>query len=87
VTGPSTVTNENGGSSSSTVMAAQPVRRSVRPFTVSAPVVNTMLPSSSTTNQTGATCGRPSFRVVPRTPGRGGSESRKARTSSSAMRS
>ena len=32
----------------------------LRPFTVPSPVVNTIVPSSSTTYQIGATCGRPS---------------------------
>jgi hypothetical protein len=43
-------------------------RRRALPFSVSAPVVKTTVPSSSRSNQTGATWGRPSARVVANFP-------------------
>jgi hypothetical protein len=61
---PSIRTNENGGVSSSTHSDARGSRRRVLPFTESAAVVNTTDPSSSSTNQIGATWGRPSLRTV-----------------------
>src|SRR5262249_33477438 len=55
---PWTWTNAYGGSSRSTHRLARGSRASARPFAVSRPVLNTRL-SPSTTNQTGATSGRP----------------------------
>ena len=82
---PSTTTKENGGRSSSTQRQTLGSRRIDLPFRVSAPVVKTMLPSSSRSNQIGATCGRPSFLTVASFPVRGGSAVRKAFHSSSLM--
>jgi hypothetical protein len=79
------ITNENGGRSSCTHIATFPVRRMPLPFTVVAPVVKTIVPSSSTSYQTGAACGRPSRRVVASTPGRT-CVRRNARHSASSMR-
>ena len=66
------LTNENGGWSSWTQSDARPSRRMLWPFTVSAPVLNRIV-SPSSAYQTGATCGRPSLRVVASSPGRTGS--------------
>src|SRR6478735_4056572 len=49
-TSPSSSTNENGGRSSSTTIATRGSRSSVRPFTVSLPVLNRTEPSSSGEN-------------------------------------
>ena len=68
---PSRITNENGGRSSSTQRQTRGSRRIAFPFAVLAPVVNTTVPSSSRSNQIGATWGRPSSRVVASFPVRG----------------
>src|SRR4051812_14086860 len=82
---PSTVTNEKGGASSSTQSDTRGSRRSIRPFSVSAWVVNTREPSSSSANQIGATCGRPSLRTWASLPVCGGSEPRNASASASVI--
>src|SRR2546426_5407268 len=79
---PSAMTYENGGRSSSTHRLTRGSRRMVRPFTVSAPVVN-MRSSPSRSNQMGATCGRPSPRVVASLAVWGGRDSRKSRAQES----
>ena len=60
---PSMTTNANGGWSLSTTTLTRGSRTSVRPFTVPSPVVK-ITSSPSSTNHTGAACGRPSARVV-----------------------
>ena len=78
-TGPSRVTKENGAASSSTLIAAYPARRRLRPFTVVSPVLNTIVPSSSTAYQIGATWGRPSAHACPGSPdGRAARSGRRA---------
>src|SRR2546427_113445 len=67
---PSTITNANGGSSSSTQIATRGSRASAFPFTVPAPVVNTRA-SPSRTNQIRATCGAPLARAPAGLPVRG----------------
>src|SRR3954449_6281777 len=69
---PVTVTNENGGRSSSKHTATRPPRRMDLPLIVSADVMNTISSPSSSTH-TGATCGRPSSRVTATLPVRAGS--------------
>ena len=54
-----------------------------RPLTVDSPVLKTSDPSSSTSYQTGAMCGRPSGRTVANLAVRAGSSVRNVRTSAS----
>ena len=81
-TAPSTMTNEKGGRSSSTQSDTRGSRRIERPFSDSAPVVKTIVPSSSRSYQMGATWGLPSFLVVASFPVRAGAAVRKALHSS-----
>src|SRR5829696_4034954 len=68
---PDSVTNENGGRSSSKQRATRPSRRIDLPLMVSPDVMKiTSSPSRST--QTGATCGLPSRRVTASLPVRAG---------------
>ena len=74
------VAKAKGGRSSSTQMATRGSRASALPFSVSAPVLNTMSPTGesapavevSSANQIGATWGRPSARTVASFPVWGG---------------
>src|SRR5215207_2321544 len=79
------VTKEYGGRSSCTHRDTRPVRRMARPFTVSAPVVNRRVPSSSRAYQTGTTWGVPSLRTVASVAGRTGGPARNAPASASDM--
>src|ERR1700720_4125497 len=65
-------------------MEARGSLRRFRPFTVEAPVLKTSTPSLSTSNQTGARCGRPSGRTVANFAVRGGGAVGKASSAWSA---